>query len=131
MGFSRKVIFYLLLVMISSLFVSGCSMLERSATTQNPDAEEVLALDPEADFFQFNDIIYQTNIDWVEELSLTKDQEIGEIIARNEKDTKFENGMANKLPVGAKIYSTKEEGDMILIVEAEGKSYKYYALVEG
>jgi hypothetical protein len=38
--------------------------------------------------------------------------------------------MSNKLPVGAKIFSTKERGD-ILIVEFEEKKLKYLAIVEG
>jgi hypothetical protein len=38
--------------------------------------------------------------------------------------------MANKLPVGAKIFSAKERGD-ILIVEVEGEILKYLAIVEG
>ncbi len=42
--------------------------------------------------------------------------------------------MSNKLPVGAKIYSVKESGEVagpILLVESEGKLLKYYGLVEG
>ncbi len=100
-------------------------------STENPDAEGVLNLDPEADIFQFNDVIYTTGIDWVEEKDLTKNKQIGEIKEKNEDDTNFSNGTANKLPVGTKIYTTKEESDMFLIVESEGETKKYYALVEG
>jgi len=42
--------------------------------------------------------------------------------------------MSNKLPVGAKVFSVKEKeeiGGPILLVESEGKLYKYYGLVEG
>ncbi|KYC89896.1 hypothetical protein B4102_3903 [Heyndrickxia sporothermodurans] len=38
--------------------------------------------------------------------------------------------MANKLPIGAKIYSAKERGD-ILIAEYNGEEKYYLALVEG
>ncbi len=38
--------------------------------------------------------------------------------------------MSNKLPVGTKIFSAKERGD-ILIVESEGEIKKYLAIVEG
>jgi len=38
--------------------------------------------------------------------------------------------MSNKLPIGTKIFSAKERGD-ILIVEIEGKITKYLAIVEG
>ncbi|MCM3441372.1 hypothetical protein AB3Z07_27830 (plasmid) [Metabacillus halosaccharovorans] len=102
--------------------------------TENPNAEEVLNLDPEADIFQFDGVIYQTGIDWVEELTLTKDKQVGEIKTKNDTDTNFEDEMSNKLPVVAKIFSVKEKeeiGGPILLVESEGKLFKYYGLVEG
>jgi hypothetical protein len=99
-------------------------------TIDRIDAEEVLKLDPDADIFQYDGVIYKTNIDWVQELSLTKDVQIGEIKSRIDANTDFKDGMSNKLPVGAKIFSTKERGD-ILIVEFEGKILKYLAIVEG
>ena len=99
--------------------------------TGNPDAKETLTLDPEADIFQFDGVIYKTGIDWVEELTLTKDEKVGEIKTRNDTDTNFENEMSNKLPVGAKIFSTIEKEGPILLVESEGKILKYLALLEG
>lgn len=89
-------------------------------TPENPNAEEILKLDSEADIFQFNGVIYQTGIDWVEELTLTKDEQIGEIKTKNDTDTNFENEMSNRLPIGAKIFSVKEKeeiGGLILLVE--------------
>lgn len=129
----RNVVF--ITIIFSFFVITGCTnSLEKGTElrveTENPDAKEILTLDPDADILQFNNIIYQTNIDWVEELTLTKDKQIGEIKRKNETDTHFENEMANKLPVGAKIFTTKED-DMCLIVEAEGKTYTYYAIVEG
>ncbi|RDW15856.1 hypothetical protein CWR48_18845 [Oceanobacillus arenosus] len=112
--------------------ISGCSN-EGEATTvtsDSIDAEEVLTLNPDADIFQYDGVIYETNIDWVEELSLTKDVQIGEIKTKNDSNTDFKDEMANKLPVGAKIFSAKERGD-ILIVELEGEILKYLAIVEG
>ncbi|MER2156107.1 MAG: hypothetical protein ABS917_18085 [Solibacillus sp.] len=127
------------LIIFVLLIAGGCSNSSNKGKvevhkTENPNAEEVLKLDPEADIFQFNGVIYQTGIDWVEELTLTKDEQVGEIKTKNETDTNFEDEMSNKLPVGAKIYSVKEKeeiGGPILLVELEGKLYKYYGLVEG
>nr|WP_285841686.1 hypothetical protein [Psychrobacillus sp. MER TA 171] len=99
--------------------------------TKNPDAEEVLTLDPEADIFQLDGVIYKTKIDWVEELTLTKGEQVGEIKIRNDSDTDFEDEMSNKLPVGSNIFSTIEKEGPILLVELEGELLKYYALVEG
>lgn len=118
--------------------ISGCSNGEKTTngeeikivTIHSIDAEEVLKLDPDANIFQFNGVIYKTNVDWVEELSLTKDVQVGEIITKNDDNTDFIDEMSNKLPIGAKIFSVKERGD-ILIVELEGAVLKYLAVVEG
>lgn len=123
-------------VVLVLLISFGCSDSDHTSNTQvhqtkNPDAEEVLSLDPEADIFQFEGVIYTTGIDWVEELTLTKDEQVGEIRVRNDTDTHFVNEMSNKLPVGAKIFSPKEKHGPILLVELEGKILKYYALIEG
>lgn len=98
--------------------------------TKNPDAKEILTLEPNADIFQYDDVIYITHIDWVDELEITKDEQVGEIKAKNETDTNFENDMANKLQVGTKIFSVKERND-ILIVKYNEETLRYLALVEG
>ncbi|MCK1990485.1 hypothetical protein MPH48_20585 [Lysinibacillus fusiformis] len=127
------------LVMFVSLTTVGCSNSSDKGKvevheTGNPTAEEVLKLDLEADILQFNGVIYQNGIDWVEKLTLTKGEQVGEIKTKNGTDTNFKDEMSNKLPVGAKIFSVKEKeeiGGPILLVESEDKLYKYYGLVEG
>ncbi|MDJ0331609.1 hypothetical protein [Planococcus sp. S3-L1] len=131
-----RILFLSLSVFILSTTIgcSNSSITPETYTTQNPDAKEILTLDPKADIFQLDGVIYQTGIEWVEELSLTKDEQVGEIKTRNDTDTNFEGGMSNKLPVGAKIYSAEESDEVagpILLVESEGKLLKYYGLVEG
>ncbi|AQU79582.1 hypothetical protein [Planococcus faecalis] len=131
-----RILFLSLSVFILSTTIgcSNSSITPETYTTQNPDAKEILTLDPKADIFQLDGVIYQTGIEWVEELSLTKDEQVGEIKTRNDTDTNFEDGMSNKLPVGAKIYSAEESDEVagpILLVESEGKLLKYYGLVEG
>lgn len=131
-----KSLFYVSIIIVL-LTVGGCAnggekndVTEVKVTIDSIDAEEVLTLDPDADKFKFDGVIYQTDIDWVEELALTKDVQIGEIKTRTDSNTDFKDEMSNKLPVSAKIYSTKERED-ILIVESEGKIIKYLAIVEG
>lgn len=123
---------FFVLITLVLFMITGCS--NNGGTTEvtidSIDAEEVLTLDPDADIFQFDGVIYKTNIDWVEELSLTKNVQIGEIKTRNDDNTDFNNEMSNKLPVGAKIFSAKERGD-ILLVEITGEITKYLAIVEG
>lgn len=125
-----------LLLITLLLTIAGCSYFDNNDDsvevheTENPDAEEILTLDPNANIFQFDGIIYKTDIDWVDDLSLTKGEKVGEIKTKNEKDSKFEDDMSNMLSVGTKIFSVKERGD-ILIVESDGRTLKYYAMVEG
>ncbi|MFJ5717839.1 hypothetical protein [Neobacillus sp. NPDC093127] len=119
-------------IALALFMISGCSNEGESTTVtiDSIDAKEVLTLNSDADIFQYKGIIYQTNIDWVEELSLTKDVQIGEIKTKNDTNTDFIDEMSNKLPIGAKIFSTKERED-ILFVESEGEIKKYLAIVEG
>lgn len=124
-----KKLFYGLIALI---MVTGCNIQggTTTVTIDSIDTKEILTLDSDADIFQFNCVIYKTNIDWVEELSLTKDVQIGEIKTKNDTNTDFKDEMSNKLPIGAMIFSTKERGD-ILIVESDGEIKKYLAIVEG
>ena len=133
MGVPKLFISLVILVLLTAVGCSTSSGIGETEvhTTENPDAEEVLTLYPRADIFQFEGVIYMTGIDWIEELSLTKDKQVGEIKIRNETDTNFEDEMSNQLPVGAKIFSTLENEGPILIVETEGELLKYYALLEG
>ncbi|MFJ7971508.1 hypothetical protein [Psychrobacillus sp. NPDC096389] len=120
-----------LIIITCTIYLTGCTGAKTEVTvSKNPDAEEVLRLDPNADFFQWEGLIYQTNIDWVNEIELTKHELVGEIEEMYDKSNYFRDGMANKLPIGTKIFSTKERKD-ILLVEDEGKTKKYLALVEG
>ncbi|MFJ5791195.1 hypothetical protein ACIP9G_14135 [Lysinibacillus sp. NPDC093197] len=130
-GLNIKKLFYSLIA-LALFMITGCNIQGGTTTVSidSIDAEEVLTLDSDADIFQYDGVIYKTNIDWVEELSLTKDVQIGEIKTKNEANTDFKDEMSNKLPVGTKIFSTKERGD-ILIVESKGEIRKYLAIVEG
>lgn len=121
-----------LMLVVCSVYLTGCTEAETEVTvSKNPDAEEVLRLDKNADIFQWEGFIYKTEIDWVNEIKVTKNELVGEIAkVSNSNNNYFKDGMANRLPVGTKIYSTKERGD-ILIVEYDGKSKKYLALGEG
>ncbi|MFD0048135.1 hypothetical protein ACFVHQ_02145 [Actinomycetes bacterium NPDC127524] len=118
------------LIGLALFLITGCSGETTRVSIDRIDAEEVLSLDSNADIFQYDGVIYKTNIDWVEELSLTKEVQIGEIKTNNDNHTYFKDEMATILPVGAKIFSAKERGD-ILIVEFKGEIKKYLAIVEG
>lgn len=122
---------------ISTFILSGCSSFQNNDNietheTENPTAEEVLQLDSEADIFQLDGVIYQTNIDWVDDLTLTKGKEVSVIKSQEQDATAFENNTANKLPGGTKIYKPKEKIDEnVLLVELDGEFMNYYAIVEG
>lgn len=134
MEFNR--FFFLVLISVLLFTIIGCLNEGKTTTTTETetfdsiDAEEVITLDPDADIFQFDGVIYKTNIEWVEDLTITKASQIGEIKTKNEKDTNFKNEVSNKLPVGTKIFSTKERDD-ILVVEVDGELRKYLESLRG
>ncbi|MCM3732615.1 hypothetical protein M3196_13160 [Fictibacillus nanhaiensis] len=121
------------LFLTSIFLISACEEQElEKHSSEVPDAEEVLTLDPDADIFMWTNVVYKTNIDWVEPLKLTKDKELGEINSVSSKpdNYQYKNGMANKLPIGSKIYSVKERND-VLVVEVNGMVKKYLGASEG
>lgn len=98
--------------------ITGCSNGspdQQFVHIKNPDANEILDLQPDADIFQWEDVIYKTDIDWVEELELTKDTQIGEVKTNSANPNDFSNGTANKLPVGAIIFSVIEDGGFLIV----------------
>jgi hypothetical protein len=114
-------------------YLTGCIEKEETiVSSSNPKAKEILKLDPSADFFQWNGVIYKTNIDWVDELIETKGEKVGEIteVTPTPENVIYKNGMSNKLPVGTEIYSVAGRSD-IVIAEYEGKLKMYLAIVEG
>ncbi|MFJ8260668.1 hypothetical protein ACIQ4I_01755 [Rummeliibacillus sp. NPDC094406] len=127
----KKIIIYLFVI---SIFLIGCG--NKVKTTEHktpaPSAEEELKLDKNADIFMLGDRVYKTDIDWVNQLKLTKKNEIGEIESKYSisSDEPFKNKMATKLPAGSKIFSTNERED-VLIVQYKGIEKKYYVLSEG
>jgi len=127
---------FILVTSISMTFITGCSNTNSNPEqqsiheTKNPDAYEILEHQPDADIFQWESLIYVTDIDWVEELELTKDMQIGVNTNSTANPNDFTNGTASKLPVEAIIFSVKEDGGF-LIVEHNEQQKKYMALVEG
>ncbi|MFD9624713.1 hypothetical protein [Peribacillus muralis] len=123
-------------ILLLSLYLIACTGGDKNngstvTTSKNPSPEEILKQDPHADIFLLKGTVYQTNIEWVDKLKLTKKTQISEITAISSNDLKnFQNGMANKLPKGTKIYSVNERED-VLITEINGKTQKYLALSEG
>lgn len=123
---------YLSVILLLLVILSACKEKVNVQVSRIPDAKEVLTLDPNSDIFLWEGRVYKTNIEWVEELELTKHKELGEItaVSSNPKNYNYKNGMANKLPIGAKIFSAKERDD-ILLAEYEGKLMKYLGASEG
>ncbi|MBC1937604.1 hypothetical protein HCA69_14595 [Listeria grandensis] len=123
----------IVLIGLSLFWMLGCQQEITHSVSTNPTATEILSENPNADIFQLDDVVYETNIDWVDDLEVTKYNQIGEIkktFSMKHPLKEFENGDATQLTSGTKIFRVKERGD-VLIVEIDGKTKKYYALVEG
>ncbi|WP_052339400.1 hypothetical protein [Gorillibacterium massiliense] len=103
---------------------------ERQFTTHNATAEEVLAQIPDANIFMYKNTIYNAGVDWVDDLRLTLGEQETEITARRALGKAFQDGTANKLPVGTKIFRVKERNDVLVADTKEGYIL-FYQLVEG
>lgn len=119
------------------LLMTGCNFTsvgsEKIHTMNHPSAEEILAEDHEADIFQYNNVIYinAENIDWVQEDVYEKGAKISEITKQNDDSSQFIDGTANKLPVGTKVFQTKGNGLLLLMIEKEEEEIIYLGIVEG
>lgn len=116
----------LLFLFISLFVLAGCET--ETHTTSNPDAEEILSLDANADIFQYQDTIYGS-ISPDEASHVTPLNKVMEITIQTTNSEEFENNAANKLPVGIAIYSTVEHD--IFIADLDGEHVYYRAHVEG
>ena len=88
----------ILIVFLIPLLLKGCIANPGQNNGGYLNKEQVLKLNPDADFFVYDGKVYKTGVDWIEDEELTKDERIGEI----------SEGMANNLPVGAKIFEPNE-----------------------
>ncbi|MCM2678031.1 hypothetical protein [Alkalicoccobacillus plakortidis] len=133
----KKLVFFFLLVI--SFILVGCSI-ENDNSVSPPTVEEIITKNPDADIFMFRGVIYEANIDWIDELTLIKGEKIGEITEQAVDDHyKYKDGMANKLSVGAIIYEVEESsarenntyGNGVVIVDDHGEQKYYMANMEG
>jgi hypothetical protein len=118
--------------------IAGCSNASDNtkfnfSTVGNPCAEAILKQDRKADIFMLAGIVYQNaeHIDWVIKSDLTISKEMGVIKKQYQTASKLENEMSTVLPIGSKIYATKENQGSILIAERNGKKIVYLGLIEG
>ncbi|WP_391115797.1 hypothetical protein [Psychrobacillus sp. L3] len=121
-GISRVLFFVSLLL----LLLSGCS---NGMITGNPTPKEMLK-NRDVDIFILEDIVYANaqEIEWVTESEYTRGEQVGVITKQKESAFNFNNGTANKLPVGTKIYAT---GKGFKVAVVSGIEITYIPLLEG
>lgn len=120
-------------IILSVLVLTSCkseSGTITEPTSKPPDSDEVLRQEPDADILQWQGSVYQADVEWIQELELTKNELLGEILYNSQIPEDFQDGTATKLPIGSMIYSTNE-GGMYVLVEVDGELRKYLLLTEG
>lgn len=125
----------LFLLLSLSFFLTGCfsqsnGSEETVVTISEISADEVLDMYPDANIFQYDGIIYQTEIDWVDELDLTPGEQVLTITEEVSNPDEFSDGAATFLPVGTAVFEANGRQD-ILIAEVNGEYINYLAIVEG
>lgn len=122
---------------IAIMMITGCTQVNLTGSKEyvigNPTAKEILINDPNADIFQYKDIIYTnaSGIEWVQQADLTIGKSVGTIQKQYQPDLAFENGMATELPVGTVIYEPMKKSGPILIVVVNDEEVRYLGLIEG
>ncbi|WP_052245762.1 hypothetical protein [Sporosarcina sp. ZBG7A] len=120
-------------IILSVLVLTSCTSESGTITeptSKPPDSDEVLRQEPDADILQWQGSVYQADVEWIQELELTKNELLGEILYNSQIPEDFQDGTATKLPIGSVIYSTNE-GGMYVLVEVDGELRKYLLLTEG
>ena len=117
------------IVLILLIFLSGCSQ-----SLGNPTARDIIKENGDADIFQWNDgLVYSnaSNTVSVQELGLTKGEELGEITRQTSNKWLFSDGAATQLPVGTKVYKANDDDTYMLIIDLDDEEIVYRALIEG
>ncbi|WP_169057633.1 hypothetical protein [Bacillus pumilus] len=122
-----RTIWTCLFMLLLATSLCACQSVQQFES-KRPSAEEVLALDEQADLFQWGKTVYEANVDWTHQLTVTKDQQLGVIQKTAAKH--FHHGTATHLKKGTAIYSVKERNDL-LIAELNGQIIIYVAHAEG
>jgi len=122
---------------IAIMMITGCNQVNLTGSKEyvigNPTAKEILINDPNADIFQYKDIIYTnaSDIEWVQQADLTIGKSVGTIQKQYQPDLAFEDEMATELPVGTVIYEPMKKRGPILIVVVNDEEVRYLGLIEG
>ncbi|SDN62956.1 hypothetical protein [Alkalicoccus daliensis] len=103
--------------------------------TANPNPEDILSSNPEADIFLYEDVVYAnaTNIERGDIRDFTKEERIGEIDSTALRAENFAEFTSTALPPGTPLYSTseKQEPSLYIIAVVEEEDILYTALIEG
>lgn len=94
-------------------------------------AADILKDNKDADFFQFNNVIY-INVEsspHINTKNFHKGKQIGEIIDQSNDAKQISDGIATKLPPGTIIYQTIGKGLSILSIEIDDEIMIYMALL--
>ncbi|WP_026674783.1 hypothetical protein [Alkalihalobacterium bogoriense] len=121
------------LVFCSLIMLAGCFHgTESNMAITNPTSENVPSQYGETDLFVWEDIVYVNaeSIDWVKQLELTIQERLTNIKNQSVYGGDFSNGTASILPVGTKVYTTKERKD-ILIAKVGTAEVRYLGWREG
>lgn len=95
----------------------------------NSEARDFLRLFPEANILMWEEKIYITDVEWLENIDLEQGEKIGKVIKQTKRARNFKNGTSTHLPVGTEIYRAEGRDSFIIVIEGETKK-KYVNLLD-
>ncbi|MGY4691074.1 hypothetical protein [Salibacterium sp. K-3] len=115
-------------LMMVLLVLAGCKSMDPEALG-NPSPKDYLEEDG-ADIFMLDGVVYSNaeGVDWVEDTDYKIQAEKGNITKQSDRPGGFDDGTANKLPVGTTIYQTNSQ---VYVAVAGEKEIPYLKMVEG
>ncbi|WP_096154856.1 MULTISPECIES: hypothetical protein [Bacillus] len=96
----------------------------------NSEARDILRLFPEANILMWEEKIYITDVEWLENIDLEQGEKIGKVTKQTKRARNFKNGTSTHLPVGTEIYRAEGRDSFIIVIEGESKK-KYVNLLDG
>lgn len=128
---NNRVKFTILLILTFLIIIALLIKIANMSTKNNASPEVLYKNDKAIDFFVYQNTAYvnASTIDWIHELKLTPEKQLG-VIQRTNIKRNYKDFDATKLVVGTIIYNVYDRKDILLVL-IHDQYIPYYQYIEG